>query len=119
MAKKSRSADLAYSESLENIHEINFDEAIEKAIASHNYRLAVRLLYLKCLKQLSDASLIAWTPEKTNNAYINELSDAGQRLSFKVLTRQFEYVWYGEFYIDDNVFKNINLMFQQFKNDVA
>lgn len=106
---------LPYTETLENIHEIDFDDQIEKAVSLHNYRLAVRLLYLKCLKQLSDAALIQWQPEKSNNAYINELNNADQRMVFKLLTRQFEYVWYGEFIIDGAIFSNINSSFQNFK----
>ena len=106
---------LPYTETLENIHQIDFDEQIEKVVSLHNYRLAVRLLYLKCLKQLSDASLIQWQPEKSNNAYINELNNAEQRMVFKLLTRQFEYVWYGEFNIDGAIFKNISDSFQKFK----
>jgi hypothetical protein len=117
--RKPRTANLPYSESLENIHEINFDTEIENAVAQHNYRLAVRLLYLKCLKQLNDASLIKWQPEKTNGTYVNELNDIGQRSNFKLLTRQFEYVWYGDFAIDGDIFKHINVLFQKFKNDMA
>lgn len=117
--RKPRVVNLTYSESIENIHEINFDTEIENAAAHHNYRLAVRLLYLKCLKQLNDASLINWQPDKTNGAYINELNDTAQRSTFKLLTRQFEYVWYGDFAIDGAIFKHINVLFQQFKNDMA
>ncbi|CAN5398715.1 hypothetical protein BH09BAC6_BH09BAC6_07370 [soil metagenome] len=116
---KPAAANLPYAESLENIHEIDFDAEIEKAVAQHNYRLAVRLLYLKCLKQLSDASLIQWQPDKTNIAYINELSETKQLDAFKLLTRRFEYVWYGGFVIDAPVFKQINELFQQFKNSIA
>jgi hypothetical protein len=116
---KSKKADLPYSESLENIHEIDFDSEIEKAINQHNYRLAVRLLYLKSLKQLSDASLIDWQPDKTNSAYIDELNNPGQQGTFRTLTRQFEYVWYGEFPIDGNVFERINFMFQKFRSEIA
>jgi hypothetical protein len=112
-------ANLPYSESLENIHDINFDGEIEKAVTQHNYRLAVRLLYLRCLKQLSDAELIKWQIDKTNSAYINELSNQEQRKVFKTLTLQFEYVWYGEFAIDAPVFKNINTLFQDFNKDIA
>ena len=110
---------LAYTESLENIHEINFDQEIEKAIAQHNYRLAVRLLYLKCLKQLSDQGLIRWQTDKTNSAYIYELNDPAIRQAFTLLTRQFEYVWYGGFTIDGGAFKNINQLFQNFKKQLA
>jgi hypothetical protein len=115
--RKSSLIDLPYSESAENIHEIDFDKQIEAAISQHNYRLAVRLLYLKCLKQLSDAALIHWQPEKTNSAYLEELGNTSKYSSFKLLTRQFEYVWYGDFPIDSNVFSQINLMFQKFKKE--
>ena len=117
--RRSMQAEVPYSESLENIHEINFDAEIEKAIAQHNYRLAVRMLYLRCLKQLSDADLIKWQIDKTNSTYINELNNTEQRKVFKTLTLQFEYVWYGEFIIDAAVFKNINTLFQDFKKSIV
>jgi len=117
--RRSRAVPIPYSESLENIHEINFDNAIEEAINKHNYRLAVRLLYLKCLKQLSDAALIKWQPEKTNNSYLDELANADQKAIFKSLTRRFEYVWYGEFPIYGQTFSRINLQFQEFKSKIA
>lgn len=115
---KSRKTPLAYTESAENIHEINFDEEIEKAISNHNYRLAVRLLYLRSLKQLSDNGLIQWLPEKTNSAYVYELNNPSVRQSFVSLTRQFEYVWYGGFNIDGAAFGNINQLFQNFKKQL-
>ena len=104
-----------YSESLENIHQITFDEEIEKALSQRNYRLAIRLLYLSTLKQLNDAHLIQWQLEKTNSTYLNELRDATQRQSFGILTRQFEYVWYGDFPVDGQSFQNINTLFHDFK----
>ncbi|WPU93489.1 DUF4129 domain-containing protein [Mucilaginibacter sabulilitoris] len=115
---EARKTSLTYTESLENIHELNFDSEIEKAISQHNYRLAVRLLYLRCLKQLSDNNLIHWQIDKTNSAYVHELNDASQRQAFSLLTRQFEYVWYGGFTIDGTAFQNINQLFQNFKKQL-
>jgi hypothetical protein len=108
-----------YSESVENIHEIDFDTEIEKAIAVHNYRYAVRLLYLKSLKQLSDSGLINWQINKTNSQYISELADSTRRNEFTQLTRQFEYVWYGDFTINGEVFKRISTLFSDFKGSAA
>lgn len=112
---KSLAAGLPYDESLENIYAIDLDMEVEKAIDQQNYRLAIRLQYLKVLKQLSDADRIHWELNKTNNTYINELTNAGQRDAFKYLTRQFEYVWYGEVTIDAQVFKKVNTLFTDFK----
>jgi hypothetical protein len=114
--RESQKIDIPYGESLANIHEITFDEEIERAINQRNYRLAVRLLYLRSLKQLSDAGLIHWQIEKTNSAYLSELNNDEYRSSFTVLTRQFEYVWYGDFPIDGSSFQNLNTLFVDFKN---
>ncbi|RKR85625.1 uncharacterized protein DUF4129 [Mucilaginibacter gracilis] len=114
--RASKQVHIPYGESLENIHEITFDLEIEKATQQRNYKLAVRLLYLRSLKQLNDAQLIHWQIEKTNTAYLNELTNAGYRQVFGVLTRQFEYVWYGDFPVDGQSFQNINTLFIDFKN---
>lgn len=111
---KSKAIDIPYDESMENIHEINFNEEIEKAMAKGNYRLAVRLLYLRSLKLLSDAELINWQPEKTNQAYIDELKDEERKKEFKLLTLQFDYIWYGDFPIEKESFKTLKMSFDRF-----
>lgn len=116
---EAKKINIPYSESLENIHEINFDDEIEKTVAQRDYRLAVRLLYLKCLKQLSDTLLIQWQIDKTNSAYIYELKDPVQKQAFGLLTRQFEYIWYGDFPIDQQAFVTINQLFQNFKTQLV
>jgi hypothetical protein len=116
--RNAKKTTLEYYESLENIHEIDFDSEIERAVAQYNYRLAVRLLYLKCLKQLSDAGLIHWQIDKTNSAYYYELNNADQRNAFGSLTRRFEFVWYGGFSIDERAFKDIDQLFHQFKKQL-
>lgn len=112
---KSAPASLPYTEGTENIHEINMDDELEKAANTGNYRLAVRLLYLKCLKQLNDAGLIHWEPNKTNSDYSSELQDRELQLAFNLLTRQFEYIWYGEFNINADVFSHVSHLFKDFK----
>lgn len=117
--KKTTSAPIPYSEFFEDINAINFDDEIENAIAKANYRFAVRLLYLKCLKHLSNAGLIDWQIDKTNSTYINELVNQQQQDAFRMLTLQFEYVWYGEFLIDQQAFKTIDSSFRDFNKQVA
>ncbi|PJJ83834.1 hypothetical protein [Mucilaginibacter auburnensis] len=112
---KSANANVPYSEHLENIHELNIDEEIGKAVSVGNYRLAVRMLYLKSLKQLNEAGSIQWDINKTNSQYSNEINNAEQRLHFNLLTRQFEYIWYGEFNIDAKAFAQVSAMFNDLK----
>jgi len=117
-AKKSKEITVPYEESLENIHEINFDEQLETALQNENYRLAVRLLYLQTLKHLTDRELINWMSEKTNQTYVQELENLPQQAQFAKLTEQFEYIWYGEFYIDKQVFEPIHQLFSQFNQQL-
>jgi len=111
---KSKKVTVPYEETLENIHEIDFDEQLEVALANGNYRLGARLLYLKTLKNLSDKELIFWQPEKTNQAYVLELENENYQKEFGELTNQFEYIWYGEFHIDKQTFEYINQSFSRF-----
>lgn len=117
IAGKAKPVEVPFSETLDNIHEIDFNEEIGKAIANTNYRLAVRLCYLLSLKKLNDRNLISWQPEKTNETYIDEIKDPDQQQQFSQLTRQFEYVWYGEFYIDKENFGQLKQSFDQFNQD--
>ena len=91
-----RRAALTYDTEAENIHELDFPTLLADAEAAGNYRLAVRLGYLLVLKQLTDAGFIAWQPDKTNLAYERELPTGPLRTAFAGVSRQFEYVWYGE-----------------------
>ncbi|MFD2932503.1 DUF4129 domain-containing protein [Spirosoma flavum] len=111
--KKAQSAGLDYENLAENINEIDFDTAIDEAISQRNFRLAVRLLYLQTLKHLTDAGRINYKPEKTNHQYIYELANSPLKSDFEALTRQFEFVWYGDFPIDETRFAALQTAFKQ------
>ncbi|EOR95434.1 hypothetical protein ADIARSV_1435 [Arcticibacter svalbardensis MN12-7] len=113
--RTAKQAGLAYDESIDDIKGINFDEAINNAVNLHNYRLAIRFLYLQSLKQLDEAQLISWQIGKTNSTYINELTNMEHKRSFGLLTRQFEFVWYGNFPVNGQSFEEINTLFIDFK----
>ncbi|WP_461788697.1 hypothetical protein [Pedobacter sp.] len=117
-SRKSKEVDVPYDESLENIHEISFEDELLVAKQNQNYRLAVRLLYLRTLKLLSDKSLIEWEVNKTNAIYVREFKQNGGNDVFASLTYQFEYVWYGDFRIDKSVFEMIQASFEQFKDQI-
>lgn len=95
---------LDYKIGKENIHEINFDEAIIQAQTSEDFRLAIRLQYLKTLKVLTDRSLIEWTPHRTNHSYAEDLSRSPFRNDFEKITRYFEFAWYGAFPVRETEF---------------
>ncbi|RSK47736.1 DUF4129 domain-containing protein [Hymenobacter rigui] len=91
-----RQAPLSFDTETEDLHALDLDKLLAQAETEHSYRLAVRLGYLQVLRQLSDKSLIRWQPDKTNHDYLYELPAGPLPEAFRELTRQFEYVWYGE-----------------------
>jgi hypothetical protein len=115
---KNRNAALPYQIDEENIHELDFKAAIDKAIANVNYRLAVRLLYLQTLKQLTDKGLIDWRINKTNATYVQELGTHQQQSGFIQLTNYFDRVWYGEAAITHEQFNDAQQSFIQFQQQI-
>lgn len=117
-SKKSKETILPYDVLTENIHEIDYEQELQRLVAEGKFRLAVRLLYLRALKKLSDAELIEWQPEKTNYHYLTELREPALKNDFGKLTLQFDYIWYGDFPVDANRFEPINQSFNHFNNQI-
>lgn len=116
--KKSKETILPYDVITENIHEIDYEQELKRLVAERKFRLAVRLLYLRALKKLSDAEIINWQPDKTNYNYLMEIDKPELRNDFSKLTLQFDYIWYGDFPIDEVKFEPINQSFNQFNNQI-
>ncbi|MTE27736.1 hypothetical protein [Winogradskyella ouciana] len=85
----------------ENIEQVDFDKLIKKAIKQNNFRLATRYMYLKTLKVLASKQTIEWHYDKTNSDYLNEIKDSKLKSLFKRVSYIYDYVWYGEFPIDE------------------
>ncbi len=90
----------------ENIEQVDFDKLINKSLKENNYRLATRYYYLKALKSLANKKTIEWHFDKTNTDYINEITDVKLKELFKRVSYIYDYVWYGEFPIDEASFNN-------------
>ena len=81
----------------EDIHSINYEEEIQFALKNKQYRAAIRLLYLRSLRDLSEANKIKWSDGKTNYDYFLEIESGEMRNAFADLSMQFNYVWYGNY----------------------
>ena len=103
----------------ENIFEMNFEKEIQKAIDASNYRMAVRLMYLRTLRDLSLRNRIAYTHEKTNSDYLFQLAGTPYYKNFFRLTRDFDYTWYGHFPLTQDSFTVIQNEFNTFKQQLS
>jgi hypothetical protein len=98
----------------ENIFDINYQREIERAIDSANYRLAIRLMFLRLLRDLSEKNIIRYKHEKTNLDYLSQLRSGKYYDDFFRLTRDYEYAWYGKFQVSPEAFKIIQNDFENF-----
>ena len=93
-------------ENEEDINQINFDELITAAIENKQYKLAIRYLFLKSLKLLSERKLIELRNNKTNHQYLLEIKNSQIANAFQDTTFRFEWIWYGDFPVDEDILKN-------------
>lgn len=101
-----------------NIHETDFKKLITEAEENSNYRLAIRYYYLWLLKKLSAAEIIHYDVEKTNNDYKNEIEAAQIKKEFAYTSYLYNYIWYGEFNVDDEQFKKAKQAFSTFLDSI-
>lgn len=91
----------------------DFDVLAQHEIDAGNYHLAIRYLYLKLLQILANQHLISWQRDKTNRDYINELLNTSYINEFKIITLDYEFIWYGKFQCNRFSFENIHSQFKQ------
>lgn len=91
---------------------------IKEAVTAKNFRLAVRYYYLYNLQKLSDKELIVWQQEKTNEDYIKELTHKHIRPDFIETTRLYDFVWYGNFNINEAEFHKAETLFNQLTSKI-
>lgn len=109
---------LNYSALDENIHEMDFDKLIREALENQEFRLGVRLTFLYSLKLLSDKHHLEWRPGKTNYDYQLELKDPGLKTGFNELSFYFDYAWYGEFSVNENLYKRVKGIFEDWRKKI-
>ena len=100
--KKNKKINIETQELHENIHEINFMDSIKDYERNRDFRYAVRYQFLWILKILADKNIIEWNPKKTNRDYMTEIKEKQLQRKFREAAKIFDYVWYGEFEIDEN-----------------
>lgn len=102
--KNAQKRTIYYSDAEKNIHLLDFEKLIKESISSGQKRIAVRYYYLWLLKIMAQNHYIEWDIEKTNSDYLYELKNPVHKEEFNYLSYLYNYVWYGEFEIDETIF---------------
>ena len=113
-----RSPEVLLSDDEQLIREADLSGLIDQAIANKEYRLALRYYYLQVLRGLGHAGWIDYESDKTNSDYSKELRKRSIHPGFNQATRWYEYIWYGEFGIDENQFRQAEILFQDLNHQI-
>lgn len=89
-----------------------------KAAANGNYRLAIRYAYLELLELLSNKNIIELRTDKTNYQYVSELSRQPWANAFASVTLKYEYIWYGKYEINKQLYGQIETEFDGLKQKI-
>lgn len=95
--KKSDDKGVFYGDDEEAILETDYNALINSAIASGDFRLAVRYHYLLVLQKLAAKGIITLHQDKTNSDYRYEIKDKKLNQSFGYISYIYDYTWYGAF----------------------
>ena len=106
-------------ESLEDLQNVaEYDVLITNAEAKPNFNLAIRFLFLKTLKNLTDKGFVTFTGEKTNKEYLKEMAQTDHAKEFEDVTRIYEYVWYGKHLIDEDHYLKLKELYYLFNKKI-
>lgn len=102
-----------YEEIEKNIHLVDFEKLIKDTLKSGEMRLSIRYYYLWLLKKMAEKSLIVWDVEKTNTDYLYEIQNLEFRTQFEYVSYLYDYIWYGEFELDEVTFQKAKAAFEK------
>jgi hypothetical protein len=111
--KNSSKKIINYTEIEKNLHLIDFEKLIAQTLQSGEKRLSIRYYYLWLLKKMAAKDIIVWDLEKTNSDYLYEIKSETTRDEFAYLSYLYNYIWYGEFELDDETFNKAKNAFEK------
>jgi len=103
----------------EDIMGTNWEQRLQQAADAGNMRLAIRYSYLLVLQLLQQQQLINYRTDKTNYDYYAELSNASVKKTFRLLTNQYEYAWYGNYAIQPEAYEVFRNDFRSLTHQLA
>lgn len=102
-----------YPISEENLETADLEEELEKAKQLKDWRLVVRLIYLKALKLMWESEMVSLRKGKTNREYLYELEGKAIASPFESLSFLFDYTWYGHFEATETMSRKAENYFEE------
>lgn len=106
-----------FSNDIQDIKNLPIEKLLLEAEKNLDYKLMIRYTYLLILRNLHNKELIQWEIHKSNYDYLYETKALDIALDFKRLTINYEFVWYGDFNLEQKLGESIFHEMKSFNND--
>lgn len=93
-------------------------KALDEALEARNFNLALRLHYLQTLALLHQKGWIHWKKDKTDAAYVRELATHRDAGTFRKITLDYEYFWFGKNKLDEGHYHSLSAQSLQFMQEI-
>ena len=113
-AARQNPPDIRLADDEEIVKSSNISTLIDKSKQESDYRMAIRYLFLNMLRQADQQELIRFTKNKTNDDYIVEIKDKTLARGFENLTYYYDFIWYGQYPVDETFFAQLEEKFDGF-----
>lgn len=94
------------------------DLHLEKAIRESDYRSAVRYMYLILLGDLETKGYINKRKREYGPVVTFSIKEQGPKKNFELLSRIYQYIWYGAYEISKENFDEIQALFHSFQQSL-
>jgi hypothetical protein len=118
LAKSVRKKDFG-EEKLKLDEVIDLEAAISKYQQEGNYRFAIRYMYLKLLRTIREKVKIPIGDSSTNAEITHALKNHAGADEFRYLATAYEYIFYGDFIPQEELFKKLKNKFDDFQQTLS
>lgn len=102
----------------EEIPKSELERRLEEALSLNDFREAIRIYFIFIIKGLAEKKWITWERKKTNLGYLIEMRSRSQYKTFNAIVNVYEIAWYGNYAINESLFKQVEPQFQELLNDL-
>ena len=92
---------------------------LERAERAGQFDVAIRLLYIRLLKDLNDRNLIQYRKDYSNRDYRLQLGNHPLLADFRAVTEDYERYWYGQYPVDRLSYRLVRTKFDQLAGRLA
>jgi len=98
---------------------MDFEKAIRKYQDEKNYRLAIRYMYLRLIHTAREKEGIQFRDSSTNAEIARAFGSHPKAGEFRFLARAYEYIFYGDFIPDPELFNRLKIKFENFQQTIS